>query len=101
MRDETKTPDAATEQPPPKLRGASLAPKHAFELRLTIGAHAWPDVLVELERLAAHIAEHGPVCNSAGGGWSGNSSVDIEQRPEQTAEKYRAELAAWSEARHG
>lgn len=77
----------------------SETPKHAFELKLTIGAHYWDDVLVRLDELATHIREHGPVCNSASGGWMGNSSVDIEQRPEQTPEKYRAELAAWSEAR--
>ena len=73
-------------------------PKHAYELTVQIGADDWPTVIREIERLAAHIEDHGPECSMSSGGYGVASSVNIVTR-DVTPEQYRKELAEWMEKR--
>ena len=74
------------------------APRHAFEIRISIGAETWPLAVYEMRRLADHIEEHGPECNMASGGAGSCSSVHVEKR-DVSPEKYRAELEEWMNSR--
>jgi hypothetical protein len=73
------------------------APRHPFEVRITIGGDDWEYVLHTLMELRAHLEEHGPDCNLSSGGGGGCHSVDIQQR-EISVEAYRKELSDWFNA---
>ncbi len=75
------------------------APKRAFELIVTIGADTWADALVEMDRLADHIREHGPRCHVVSGGCSSGAYVDIRHDPTMTPERYVEELTAYLKSR--
>lgn len=80
--------DGAEVDPPP--------PMHAFEVFVRAGGHGWEATLDELVRIVDHVEHHGPCgCELV----SGLGYVKIERRPEQTAQRYRAELDRWMAAR--
>lgn len=70
-------------------------PHRRFELEIHVGADDWETVLRELQRLTAHLEEHGPACDSVSGGYDQGSWVKIVERPDQTHDKYVAELEAY------
>ncbi|HEV7674469.1 MAG TPA: hypothetical protein VGQ12_08060 [Candidatus Angelobacter sp.] len=73
------------------------APRHPFELRISIGGDDWDYVVRVIRELAVHIEEHGPDCAMCSGGAGGCHSVDIQRR-EISVEAYRKELADWFNA---
>lgn len=80
--------------PPETGEGAAL-PSRRFELMIRISGDEWIDVIRDLEELALHIEQHGPECSSVSGGYSSGHTVTVVERPEQTREKYHAELDAY------
>lgn len=86
-----------------QLRGAVMealtraGPQRRWMLELNIQADEWPWIVRELERLAPHIVEHGPICNSVSGSPDAGSSVHIVESPDQTHEKYFQELDSYLE----
>lgn len=70
-------------------------PKRAFEINIRIGADSWELVKEELERVVAHVIDHGPVCDSVSGGPGGGHVVEIFVTEGMTHERYHAELDAY------
>lgn len=68
------------------------APKRRFELTINIAGDTWEAVLHDLRDVATHIEDHGQACTSISGGYSTGHVVTVTERPEQTHEKYFAEL---------
>lgn len=69
-------------------------PQRRWTLEIHVQGDEWERVMVEAERLARHVAEHGPACDLVSGGSDVGSWIRVQERPEQTHEKYIAELAA-------
>ncbi len=76
-------------------------PKRKYELSLTISGDLWTDVVQQLRMLLPHIEDHGEQCDSVSGGYSGGHTVQLTVNPEQTHDKFAAELDAYLEARKG
>ncbi len=74
-------------------------PQRCYTLSIEIGGDTWDDVIGQLRHLAEHIEDHGPECKSVGGSPSSGHVLTITHRPEQTHEKYIAELDAYIAAR--
>lgn len=72
-----------------------IRPHRAFELKITIGADEWPQVLRELAELVDHLEDHGPTCSSLSGGPSVGHIVDIKTDPTMTNEIYHERLIAY------
>ena len=77
---------------------AEALPHKAFEIRVSVSAHRWEDVADEVERIADHLREHGPICNSVAGGHVSHT-VEVRHDPAMTIERNHAELEAWATAR--
>ncbi len=74
-------------------------PHRAFEITIRVGADTWEDAIAELLRMAYHIEEHGPNCNSVSGGYSTNHTVTILQNPQMTHDRYFEQLGAYLAAK--
>lgn len=72
-------------------------PQHRFELSLRIGADDWTRLARLLQEIENELASRPPApfyVISGGGYW-----LHVEENPEQTPEKYQADLDAWFAAR--
>jgi hypothetical protein len=67
-------------------------PKRAFEVKLTISADDWQGIVLEVEHLADHLEQHGPVCGSVSGGPSSSHIVEVFKNVGMTHERYHQEL---------
>lgn len=67
-------------------------PKKKYCLKLFVDGHDWEGVLRNLEEFFYHVKEHGELCSLVSGG---RGYIDIQINPEQTKEKYDAELDVW------
>lgn len=74
-------------------------PERRWTVVLNVSGDEWPDVSRELARLAEHVQDHGPECNSASGSPSVGSYVQVTERPDMTHERYFAELETWLAAK--
>lgn len=70
------------------------APRHAFEVNLSIGSCEWDHVLECVDEMRRELESHGPECRLTSGGWRGCMSIDIQRR-EVTPDDYRKELSEW------
>lgn len=70
------------------------APRHAFEVNLSIGSCEWDHVLECVDEMRRELESHGPECGLTSGGWRGCMSIDIQRR-EVTPDDYRKELSEW------
>jgi hypothetical protein len=68
------------------------APKHAFEVKISIGANTVGFIEEALEELLRTVRHGGGVMMSAG--YNGSFSMHVEKR-DITPEQYRAELEEW------
>lgn len=71
-------------------------PHKRFTVIIKIDAHSWDEAARYVEEFADHIVAHGQSCAliSSHRGW-----LKVIERPEQTAEKYEAELEDWLQKR--
>jgi hypothetical protein len=75
--------------------GEMSPPKRRFDVQIGIGGDTWEDVLCSLRHLSEHLEEHGPTCNSAGGGPSAGHHVQITEDPTMTHERYHEAVESW------
>lgn len=73
----------------------SETPKRRFTVTIEAGGDTWQDIAMTLRDLLPHIEEHGPKCDSVGGGVSSGHWVHVVERPEMTPERYHEELDAF------
>lgn len=71
------------------------APKHAFEVKISIGANEQEYVLRALDEIRETIVRSG-VEHAMSGGWDGSWHIDASRR-DISPEDYRKELAEWSD----
>lgn len=73
--------------------------RRKYLLHVEIDGHEWKHVVYELQRQVDHIIQHGPKCNSVGGGGSTGHIVDIDIDETQTPERFEKQLEDYMEAR--
>lgn len=78
----------------------STAPKRRFEIEVHVSGDTWDDVKRGVEFLLPHIIDHGPNCNSVGGGCSSGYWVNVVEDPEMTPQLYVSALEAYLAARN-
>jgi hypothetical protein len=76
------------------LVAGSEAPRHAFEVRIGIGAQEWCYVLQAMRELIPHLERCGPECRMAGASSDGSHWISIERR-DVTPEEYQREVDVW------
>lgn len=71
-------------------------PHKRFTVIFKVEAHSWEDAAKYIQEFADHVVEHGSGCQlvSSNRGW-----IKVTERPEQTEEKYDAELERWFQER--
>ena len=72
-----------------------MNPHRRFEIVVTVSADDWESAQREVARVLDHVAEHGPQCNMASGGYSTGSSVQVTEDAEMTHDRFEQELDAW------
>lgn len=70
-------------------------PRHAFEVRISIGGNDWDYVRRTMKELLDMVEDRKPEeVGCASGGWNGCHSIDVQRR-DVTPDKFREELEAW------
>jgi hypothetical protein len=90
-----KGPAGAIAFPELPVRHHGPAPKHPFEVAITIGGDDWDYVLRTMEDLTVHLLDHGPDCKMCSGGAGGCHQVNVAQR-NISAVEYHDELSRWA-----
>lgn len=75
-------------------------PKSRFDLTVHISAETWDEVVRDIKEIADHIKRHGVKCDMAHGGPTHGYSVQIEEDPEMTHDKYHELLQKYLNAIH-
>ena len=71
------------------------APKRAVEITIVVGADNIDIAVAEVQRIAAHVSEHGTDCRMVSGGCDSGSYVMIAYDPTMTPERYVEALGAY------
>jgi len=67
-------------------------PQRRFVVTVEVSGDEWEDVKMQLRDLLPHLEDHGPRCDSVGGGVSSGHWVRVVENPEMTNERYHEAL---------